>query len=256
MCGRARLSSDVSEMKLVFGIPPERPAPNFAPSWNAAPTDQLPVVHYDAKDHQRSLDVMRWGLIPYWAKDIKIGFTTFNARADEIEVKPAFREAFQRRHVDQRPAGRYLVIPTRVVRGQPARGGVVTVICSCKARISASIGLADQRDHGGDERGGRGGFAWRAFGLSRQAGLSGHAIDRTHVSSASWSQRECIPAKRSKQRRSRPPKLLDVSDEVGTIASGKSADVIAVDSSPLDDVSVLQRMAFVMARGDVYLGVT
>ena len=50
--------------------------------------------------------------------------------------------------------------------------------------------------------------------------------------------------------------LLDLSDEVGTIASGKSADVIAVDSSPLDDVSVLQRVAFVMARGDVYLGVT
>jgi imidazolonepropionase-like amidohydrolase len=51
-------------------------------------------------------------------------------------------------------------------------------------------------------------------------------------------------------------KLLDLSDEVGTIASGKSADVIAVDSSPLDDVSVLQRVAFVMARGDVYLGAT
>jgi cytosine/adenosine deaminase-related metal-dependent hydrolase len=42
-------------------------------------------------------------------------------------------------------------------------------------------------------------------------------------------------------------KLLDLSDEVGTIASGKSADVIAADSSPLDDVSVLQRVAFVMA---------
>jgi len=51
-------------------------------------------------------------------------------------------------------------------------------------------------------------------------------------------------------------KLLDLSDEVGTIASGKSADVIAVDSSPLDDVSVLQRVAFVMARGDAYLGVS
>jgi len=51
-------------------------------------------------------------------------------------------------------------------------------------------------------------------------------------------------------------KLLDLSDEVGTIASAKSADVIAVESSPLDDVSVLQRVAFVMARGDVYLGVT
>jgi Amidohydrolase family len=46
--------------------------------------------------------------------------------------------------------------------------------------------------------------------------------------------------------------LLDLSDEVGTIASGKSADVIAVDSSPLDDVSVLERVVFVMARGDVY----
>jgi len=48
--GRARLSSDVSEIKLVFGIPPERPTPNIAPSWNVAPTDPLPVVRYDAKD--------------------------------------------------------------------------------------------------------------------------------------------------------------------------------------------------------------
>ena len=47
-------------------------------------------------------------------------------------------------------------------------------------------------------------------------------------------------------------KLLDISDEVGTIASGKSADVIAVNSSPLEDVSVLERVAFVMTRGDIY----
>ena len=40
---------------------------------------------------------MRWGLIPYWAKDIKIGFSTINARAEEVDTKPAFREAFQRR---------------------------------------------------------------------------------------------------------------------------------------------------------------
>ena len=43
MCGRARLSSDVSEIKIAFGIPPERPTPNFPPSWNVAPTDTLPV---------------------------------------------------------------------------------------------------------------------------------------------------------------------------------------------------------------------
>jgi putative SOS response-associated peptidase YedK len=40
---------------------------------------------------------MRWGLIPYWAKDIKIGFSTINARAEDVDTKPAFREAFQRR---------------------------------------------------------------------------------------------------------------------------------------------------------------
>src|SRR6516164_5168288 len=97
MCGRARLSSDVSEIKLVFRIPPERPTPNIAPSWNVAPTDPMPVVRYDERDQQRSLDVMRWGLIPYWAKDIKIGFSTINARAEEVDTKPAFREAFQRR---------------------------------------------------------------------------------------------------------------------------------------------------------------
>jgi hypothetical protein len=56
-------SSDVSEIKAAFRIPPERPTPNIAPSWNVAPTDPLPVVRYDAKDHQRSLEVMRWGLV-------------------------------------------------------------------------------------------------------------------------------------------------------------------------------------------------
>jgi putative SOS response-associated peptidase YedK len=54
MCGRARLSSDVSEIKLVFGIPPDRPTPNIAPSWNVAPTDPLPVVRYDGLGGRRT----------------------------------------------------------------------------------------------------------------------------------------------------------------------------------------------------------
>src|SRR4051795_11234462 len=97
MCGRARLSSDVSEIKLVFSIAPERPTPNIPANWNAAPTEDLPVIRYDAKAGQRSLDVMRWGLVPFWAKDIKVGFANINAKAEGIETKPAFREAFQRR---------------------------------------------------------------------------------------------------------------------------------------------------------------
>ncbi len=97
MCGRARLSSDVSEIKLRFSIPPSRPTPNIAPSWNVAPTDLLPVVRYDQNAHERRLDVMRWGLVPFWAKDIKVGFANINAKAEGIETKPAFREAFRQR---------------------------------------------------------------------------------------------------------------------------------------------------------------
>ena len=96
MCGRVRLSSDASEIRIAFRIPPERPIPNFPPTWNAAPTDSLPVVRLDAKAGQRSLDLLRWGLIPYWAKDINV-VANINAKAEGIENKPAFRKAFESR---------------------------------------------------------------------------------------------------------------------------------------------------------------
>ena len=97
MCGRARLSSDVSEIKLVFSIPSERPTPNIPANWNAAPTEDLPVVRYDNRAGGRTLDVMRWGLVPFWAKDIKVGFSNINAKAETVDTRPAFREAFARR---------------------------------------------------------------------------------------------------------------------------------------------------------------
>ena len=43
------------------------------------------------------MDLMRWGLVPFWAKDIKVSFSNINAKAEGIEGRPAFREAFQRR---------------------------------------------------------------------------------------------------------------------------------------------------------------
>jgi putative SOS response-associated peptidase YedK len=55
------------------------------------------VVRYDTRAGERSLDLLRWGLVPYWAKDIKVDFSNINAKAEGIEGKPAFREAFQRR---------------------------------------------------------------------------------------------------------------------------------------------------------------
>jgi putative SOS response-associated peptidase YedK len=97
MCGRVRLSSDLREIKIAFAIPPERPSPNFAPTWNGAPTDSFPIVRYDAKTGSRTLDLMRWGLVPFWAKDIKVGFANINAKAEGIEGRPAFKDAFVRR---------------------------------------------------------------------------------------------------------------------------------------------------------------
>src|SRR5437588_12488658 len=51
----------------------------------------------DKKLGERSLDLLRWGLVPYWAKDLKVGFANINAKAEGIETRPAFREAFDRR---------------------------------------------------------------------------------------------------------------------------------------------------------------
>jgi hypothetical protein len=98
MCTRARLFSDVTEIKLVFSIPPHWLTSNIASGWNVAPTDP-PGRPLRCQAGERSLDVMRWGLVPFLAKDIKVGFSIINAKARGIEGKPAFREAFQRRRV-------------------------------------------------------------------------------------------------------------------------------------------------------------
>lgn len=76
------------EAKEVEGSPPP-------PSWNVAPTQDVPIIAErlgdDAAD--RRLLVARWGLVPSWAKDIKIGSRLINARAESILDKPSFRKA-------------------------------------------------------------------------------------------------------------------------------------------------------------------
>jgi putative SOS response-associated peptidase YedK len=66
------------------------------PRWNIAPSQDIPAVRLD-RHGKRRLVRLRWGLIPYWAKDPKIGYRTINARAETVATAPAFREAFQRR---------------------------------------------------------------------------------------------------------------------------------------------------------------
>ena len=92
MCGRAKLPDDVSEIKLDLKIDFDEIG-DYRPRWNAAPTSSLPVVV--SRNGERTLTSMRWGLVPSWAKDIKIGYSTFNARAEGIDTRPAFRGAWK-----------------------------------------------------------------------------------------------------------------------------------------------------------------
>ncbi|HEY2245619.1 MAG TPA: SOS response-associated peptidase family protein, partial [Xanthobacteraceae bacterium] len=90
MCGRAKLPDDVSEIKLDLKIDFDQIG-DYQPRWNAAPTSNLPVVVSEAG--RRIL--MCWGLIPFLAKDLKIGYSTFNARAESLATRAAFRGAWQ-----------------------------------------------------------------------------------------------------------------------------------------------------------------
>ncbi len=69
----------------------------LAPSYNIAPQTFQPVVKLDRETGQRELTAMRWGLVPYWSKDSKVGFSTINAKAETITTSPVFRDAFKRR---------------------------------------------------------------------------------------------------------------------------------------------------------------
>jgi putative SOS response-associated peptidase YedK len=65
------------------------------------------VLRVDPKTEQRELVMLHWGLIPYWAKDAKVGYSTINARAETVAIKPTFREAFKSRRCLIPPDGFY-----------------------------------------------------------------------------------------------------------------------------------------------------
>nr|DAH82733.1 MAG TPA: SOS response associated peptidase (SRAP) [Caudoviricetes sp.] len=95
MCGRVRLADDYSEIKIRLKFDPAAPAPNYEADWNKAPTDPM-LVAIRSVDGKRIPKMMRWGLLPSWAKDRKQSYATFNARSETFTTKPAFRDAWRR----------------------------------------------------------------------------------------------------------------------------------------------------------------
>ena len=94
MCGRYDLSQNPAAIQAHFRVPS---VPEFLLSPDVRPTEHKPIVRL-SREGDRKCVLARWGLVPYWAKDVKFGNRCINARAETLATTPAFREAYARRH--------------------------------------------------------------------------------------------------------------------------------------------------------------
>ena len=92
MCGRFILTSPGRVLAAQFELQHE---PELTPRYNIAPTQQVPAIKMDTGG--RRLEMLKWGLVPFWAKDASISARLINARCETLSEKPAFRAAFKSR---------------------------------------------------------------------------------------------------------------------------------------------------------------
>jgi putative SOS response-associated peptidase YedK len=94
MCGRYRLSKRKQLVEEHFDAAGEE---DWEPRYNIAPTQPVAVIRQHPKEPVRKLSLVRWGLIPSWAKDASGAAKMINARSETAATQPAFRDAFQLR---------------------------------------------------------------------------------------------------------------------------------------------------------------
>ena len=93
MCGRYVSAAPVDDLAKYFSA--TTPEHTLEANFNVAPTTEVYAVR--ANDGERAIAPMRWGLVPFWSKDLKIGSRMINARSETAASKPAFRRAFTKR---------------------------------------------------------------------------------------------------------------------------------------------------------------
>jgi putative SOS response-associated peptidase YedK len=119
VCGRFALFATPEALVEYFGLEDMAAAAAFAVArYNVAPGQAVAVVRVGADGAPR-LDALRWGLVPFWAKDPSIGHRLVNARLESLAAKPAFREAFLRRRCLIAASGFYEWRKTAAGRKQP-----------------------------------------------------------------------------------------------------------------------------------------
>lgn len=94
MCGRFGLTADGKQLSKLFEV---RNVPVHLPTYNIAPSRT--IIGIRLGEAEREAHLFRWGLIPSWAKDDKIGSRLINARAETVATKPSFRSAFKKRRL-------------------------------------------------------------------------------------------------------------------------------------------------------------
>jgi hypothetical protein len=118
MCGRFTRMYTWRELVALYRLTDPSPPSNLQPRYNICPTTQIDAVV--EREGKRTLEQMRWGLIPsWWSKSLKeMNLATFNARAETVASKPMFRSAFKRNRCII-PASGYYEWQTLVVQGRP-----------------------------------------------------------------------------------------------------------------------------------------
>jgi putative SOS response-associated peptidase YedK len=95
MCGRYRLSRRKQLVEEYFETEPWQE--DWNPRYNIAPTQPVPVIRQHPREPVRQISIMRWGLVPHWAKDTSGAARTINARSETAATKPAFRDPLKYR---------------------------------------------------------------------------------------------------------------------------------------------------------------
>ena len=95
MCGRYRLTHRKQLVEQYFDSVSDEP--DWNPRYNIAPTQPVPVIRQNPQEPRREWSLLRWGLVPLWAKDLSGGAKMINARSETAATIPAFRDALKLR---------------------------------------------------------------------------------------------------------------------------------------------------------------
>src|SRR5262245_41003285 len=145
MCGRIIQSSSSLHPAIVDGLEvSDSRMGNIRPSYNAAHSQELLVIRENRKTGERSLDLIKWGLIPHWFTDPRGGRRPINAKAESVSKLPTFREAYARRRC---------IVPIdgffewRAIKGAQAKQPYAIAMKDISVRLGGAVGELAQSEH-------------------------------------------------------------------------------------------------------------